>query len=302
MVDLPTTPSFRLDGRRALVTGAGRGIGLAAATALAEAGAHVVLVARSASQVEEAAAAIRARGHAAEAAALDVCDRDGFAALCAARGPFQAFVNNAGTTRPGPSLETTPEEWDAVMDLNARAAFFCAQTVARGLKAAGLPGAIVNVSSQMGHVSGPGRALYSASKFAMEGFTRGMALELGPLGVRVNTLCPTFIETELTRATLADPEARAWIESKIALGRLGRIEDVMGAVLYLCSDARVQHRLGIARGLHAPFEHQIAGRLEGDTVEARRHRAIGRIAAFWRSTTAAILRIAVMASSSEITP
>jgi NAD(P)-dependent dehydrogenase (short-subunit alcohol dehydrogenase family) len=237
MTDLPTTPSSRLDGRRALVTGAGRGVGLAAATALAEAGAHVVLVSRSADQLAAAAEALGARGLSAEAAPLDVTDRDAFAAMAAARGPFHAFVNNAGVTRPGPALETTPEDWDHVMGVNARAAFFCAQAVARGMLRAAIRGSIVNISSQMGHVSGPGRALYSASKFAVEGFTRGMALELGPLGVRVNTLCPTFIETELTRPTLSDAETRAAIEDKIALGRIGRIEDVMGAVVFLSSDA-----------------------------------------------------------------
>ena len=123
------------------------------------------------------------------------------------------------------------------MDVNARAAFFCAQTVAQGMVRAAIPGSIVNVSSQMGHVSGPKRALYSASKFAMEGFTRGMALELGPMGVRVNTICPTFIETDLTRPTLSDPAMRDWILDKVALGRIGRVEDVMGAVVFLASDA-----------------------------------------------------------------
>jgi NAD(P)-dependent dehydrogenase (short-subunit alcohol dehydrogenase family) len=233
----PRTPSFRLDGRRALVTGASRGLGFAMAAALAEAGAHVVLLARSAAAVEEAAAAMRAEGRSAEGVACDVADRYAFAALCAARGPFRAFVNNAGLSRPRPALDTTEADWDAVMDVNARAAFFCAQEVARGMVAAGQGGSIVNVSSQMGHVSGPDRALYSASKFAMEGFTRGMALELAPHGVRVNTICPTFVLTDLTAATFADPQKRAWVESRIPLGRVGRPEDMMGPVVFLAADA-----------------------------------------------------------------
>jgi NAD(P)-dependent dehydrogenase (short-subunit alcohol dehydrogenase family) len=234
---LPTTPSFRLDSRRALVTGAGRGLGLAAAVALAEAGAHVVLVARSADQVAEAAAALTAKGLSAEGVPVDVTDRAAFSAMVAAKGPFHAFVNNAGTSRPKPTLDTTPEDWDAGMAVNARAAFFCAQEVARGMVAHGISGSIVNMSSQMGHVSGPNRTLYSASKFAMEGFTKGMALELGPKNVRVNTICPTFVLTDLTRPTFENPDARAWVEDRIALPRVGRVEDVMGAVVFLASDA-----------------------------------------------------------------
>jgi NAD(P)-dependent dehydrogenase (short-subunit alcohol dehydrogenase family) len=207
------------------------------AAALAEAGAHAVLVARSAAQVEAAAAAIRARGFSAEAAALDVTDRAAFTAMVEARGPFHAFVNNAGIARHSAFLDTAEADFDAVADVNVKAAYFCAQAVARGMVAHGLQGSIVNVSSQMGHVSGPQRALYSATKHAMEGFTKGMALELGPHGIRVNTLCPTFVLTELTRATFEDPAMRAMIEAKIALGRVGRPEDMMGAAVFLCSDA-----------------------------------------------------------------
>jgi len=236
-MSLPRTPSFRLDGRRALVTGAGRGIGLAAAAALAEAGAEVTLVARSAPELEAAAEAIRAAGGRAEALALDVTDVAAVRAALAARPPFHVLVNNAGTNRPAPFAEVTPEDFDAVMSLNLRAAFFVAQAVARGLIAAGERGSIVNVSSQMGHVGGPRRSVYCASKAALEGMTKAMALDLAPHGIRVNTLCPTFIETPLTRPFFEDSAFRASVLGKIKLGRLGQVEDLMGAILFLAGDA-----------------------------------------------------------------
>jgi NAD(P)-dependent dehydrogenase (short-subunit alcohol dehydrogenase family) len=236
-MSLPRTPSFRLDGRRALVTGAGRGIGLAAAAALAEAGAEVTLAARSAAEIEDAAAAIRAEGGRAEALVLDVTDVPAVRAALALRPPFHVLVNNAGTNRPAPVTEVTPEDFDAVMSLNLRAAFFVAQAVARGLIAAGERGSIINVSSQMGHVGGQRRSVYCASKAAMEGMTKAMALDLAPHGIRVNTLCPTFIETPLTRPFFADEAFRSLVLSRIKLGRLGQVEDVMGAILFLAGEA-----------------------------------------------------------------
>ncbi len=236
-MELPRTPSMRLDGRRALVTGAGRGIGLAAAAALAQAGAEVVLAARSADEIEAAAAAIRVAGGQARALVLDVLDVDATARAIAAEGPFHALVNNAGTNRPAGFTDVTVEDFDAIMALNLRAAFFAAQAVARGMIGAGIEGAIVHVSSQMGHVGGTRRTVYCASKWAMEGMARAMAIDLGPHRIRVNTICPTFIETPLTRPFFEDPDFLALVLGKIKLGRLGQVEDLMGAVVFLCSDA-----------------------------------------------------------------
>ena len=234
---LPTTPSFRLDGRRALVTGAGRGIGLAAAAALAQAGAHVTLVARTKDEIEAAAQAIRASGGLADAQACDVNDLDAFAKLVANAEPYDIFFNNAGMNRPQPFAEVSVENYDAIMTLNVRSAFFAAQAVARRLIAAQRPGSIINVSSQLGHVGAAGRSVYCASKFAVEGFSKAMAVELGPHRIRVNTICPTFIETPMTRPFLQDEAFMRSVLSKIKLGRLGQVEDLMGAVVFLASDA-----------------------------------------------------------------
>lgn len=237
MLDLPLTPSFRLDGRRALVTGASSGIGLAAAAALAGAGAEVWLVARRNAELISVRDAIRAAGGMAQAQALDIADLDATATFIAAQGPFDVLVNAAGMARHAPALQTLPQDFDAVSALNIRAAYFLTREVARGLIAAGRPGSLINVSSQMGLVGGPDRAVYAATKHALEGMTKAMATEWGPQGIRVNTLCPTFIRTPLAEQTLSDPARRAWVLSKIRLGRLGEVEDIMGPVVFLASDA-----------------------------------------------------------------
>jgi NAD(P)-dependent dehydrogenase (short-subunit alcohol dehydrogenase family) len=234
---LPRTPSFRLDGRHALIAGASSGIGLGAAVALAEQGAHVVMAARGAEALAGIVAEMRAAGFSAEALPLDITDVKATAAAVAAYGPFDILVNSAGIARHSPAIETTQDAYDAVTNLNVRAAYFLAQSVARGLIAADRSGSIITISSQMGHVGGIERAVYSATKHAIEGMTKSMAIEWGPHGVRVNTICPTFIRTPLAEQTLKNPERAAWILSKIKLGRVGEVTDIMGAVAFLASDA-----------------------------------------------------------------
>ena len=236
-VELTKLASFRLEGRRALVTGGGRGVGLAAASALAEAGAHVTLAARTKSEIEEAAAAIRARGDKAETLQLDVTDVEVVQRAIAAAEPFQILINNAGMNRPAPLTEIKVEDFDAIFALNVRAAFFVAQAVARRLIEAKLPGSIINMSSQMGHVGAARRTVYCASKHAMEGFTKAMAIELAPHNIRINSLGPTFLETPMTKPFFENKAFRDEVLSKIKLGRLGQLEDLTGAIVFLASDA-----------------------------------------------------------------
>ncbi|MBY6048682.1 SDR family NAD(P)-dependent oxidoreductase [Vannielia litorea] len=236
-MDLPRTPSFRLDGKRALVAGASSGIGQACAVALAEHGAEVVLAARTAAKLEALEDALKARGHAATALSLDVADVPATEAAVAANGPFDILINSAGLAIHSPALETTEADFDAATGLNVKGAYFLTRAVARGLAEAGRPGSLITISSQMAKVGGVDRAVYSATKHAVEGFTKSMAIEWGPKGIRVNTICPTFIITPLTRQTFDRPERRAWVEEKIKLGRVGEVEDIMGAAVFLASDA-----------------------------------------------------------------
>lgn len=237
MTALPIMPSLRLDGMRALVTGASRGIGRAAAVALAESGADVRLAARTLADCEETAAALRAKGLKAEALALDVTDREAVRRVVAAEGPFDILINNAGTIARESFLETSDESVDRLLDLNVRAAFTVAQAVAQGMIAAGKGGAIVNTSSVNGYVAGPNRSVYTATKHAVEGLTKAMAYELTRHGIRVNSVCPGFIETPMTAGILADAEFRKAQEARIPLGRILRVEDLMGAFVFLCSPA-----------------------------------------------------------------
>ena len=234
---LPPPPSFRLDGKRAVVTGAGRGIGLAIAAALAEAGAHVTLVARTTPEIESACEAIRAAGGDAAAETLDVGDIAAVKTFFAGRDGYHVLVNNAGTNRPGPMSAVTEVDFDAVIDLNVKGAFFVAQAWAQKVMDEQLDGSMIHIGSQMGHVGGANRSLYCASKWAVEGMSKSFAIDLAGNGIRSNTIAPTFIETPLTRPFLEDESFRSSVLEKIKLGRLGRVEDVTGAAVYLASDA-----------------------------------------------------------------
>ena len=234
---LPKTPSFRLDGRRALITGAGRGIGLALAAGLSEAGAAVTLVARSAAEIEAGAEAIRAAGGVAEAAVLDVADLAAVADFFGPRPAFHVLINNAGTNCPKPMYEVSEADYDAVLDLNLKASFFVAQACVKRMLADGTSGSLIHIGSQMGHVGGPNRSLYCASKWGLEGMSKAFALDLAVHNIRSNTIAPTFIETSMTRPFFQDPTFRDLVLANIKLGRVGRVEDLMGAALFLASDA-----------------------------------------------------------------
>ncbi len=236
MIDLPRTPSFRLDAKRALITGASSGIGQASAAALAEAGAHVVCAARGADRLEATVAALQARGGSAEGLVVDQSDLG--ALETALKGQvFDVVVNSAGTAQPASAFDTSPEAFDRVMDLNLRSAYFLSVWTAKAMQKAAKSGSIIHISSQMGHVGGAGRSVYCASKFGLEGMIKAMAVEWGPAGIRINSVAPTFIRTPLTEPTFDDPERLAWIKDKIKLGRVGEVTDIMGAVLYLAGAA-----------------------------------------------------------------
>ena len=237
MMDLPQTPSFRLDGKQALIVGASSGIGLGCAVALAEAGANVTLAARRLDALNVAVAEMTSRGWSARAVQLDVTDLHATQSMIDTASPFDILVNSAGLARHSPAIEATRADYDAVTDLNVRAAFFLTSGVARRLIEAKKPGSLINISSQMAHVGGIDRAVYCATKHAVEGFTKAMAIEWGPRNIRVNTICPTFIRTPLTEQTFSDPERVAWITQKIKLGRVGEVSDIMGPVTFLASDA-----------------------------------------------------------------
>ncbi len=237
MIDLPSTPSFRLDGKKAFVTGGSSGIGLGCAVALAEAGAHVVIAARGKERLDNAVVAINDKGYSAAGVMLDIADIPAMRAIVTQNGPFDVLVNCAGIGIHSQALETKEDDFDFVANVNWKAAHFVSSAVAKGMIEANIKGSIIHISSQMGHVGGIDRSVYCGSKHAVEGMVKSMAIEWGPKGIRINTICPTFIRTPLTEVTFNDPDKVAWVLSKIQLGRVGMVEDIMGAVAYLATDA-----------------------------------------------------------------
>ena len=232
---------YRLDDRVALVTGAGRGIGRACALALAQAGAEVWLMARTRGEIDQAAAEIRAAGGKARATVCDVTDTQAMRESVAAIPVLDVLVNNAGTNIPEPFVEVSEEHLDRLLALNVRSAFLVAQAAAKKMLEASdrksRGGAILNMSSQMGHVGAVNRTVYCLTKHGVEGLTKAMALEFAPLGIRVLSIAPTFIETPMTRPMMARPGFAQWVEERIPAGRVGQPGDVAAAVVFAASPA-----------------------------------------------------------------
>lgn len=226
-----------LAGRRALVTGAGRGIGRAVAGALAQRGAHVVLLARSRDELEEVARTIRDGGGEASIVPADLTDDAARATALNAAGGADILVNCAGTNRPGPFAEVTERDLDDLIALNLRSLFLTTQHFVRSLLTRGLPGVVVNITSQMGHVGAPNRTVYCATKHAVEGLTKALAVELAERGIRVVSVAPTFVETAMTSSYLADPDFRGSVLAQIPRGKVGTPEEVAAVVAFAVSPA-----------------------------------------------------------------
>jgi len=236
-MNYPKSPSFRLDGKNALITGAGRGIGMGASIALAESGANVTLVSRTDSELKDLTKHINSLGYKSSYVAIDVNDEKAISKLIEDRDPFDILINNAGTNKPAKLIDTDLNDFDYVMSLNVRSVINLTKNVVKKMLHNNIKGSIINVSSQMGHVGGPNRTTYCSSKFAIEGFTKSLAIELGPNGIRVNTVCPTFIQTPMTEPFLKDEEFKKTTIGMIPLGRLGEVKDLMGPFVFLASDA-----------------------------------------------------------------
>lgn len=232
---------FQLNGKLAMVTGAGRGIGREIALTLAQAGAEVVLLSRTQAELDQLRDEIVAAGGSASCRVCDVTDRAAMRALIADLDRLDILVNNSGTNIPEPFVDVSDQNLDRVLELNVASCFVASQAaVKKMLERAdrkSVPGVIVNITSQMGHVGSPDRSAYCMTKHAVEGLTKALAVELADQGIRVVSVAPTFVDTPLIRSIVDTPEKRQFLFSKIPLGRLGTVEEVAATVLFACSPA-----------------------------------------------------------------
>jgi NAD(P)-dependent dehydrogenase (short-subunit alcohol dehydrogenase family) len=225
----------------ALVTGAGRGIGAEAAVALASAGAELILLSRTPGDLEAVAQRVAGAGSRARSIVCDVNDGARVRAEIQRIERLDILVNNAGTNIPEPFVDVSEEHLDRVLNLNVRAAFLVAQAAVRKMLQApdrhARGGSVIHVSSQMGHVGSPRRTVYCMTKHAIEGLTKAMAVELAPQNIRVNAIGPTFLETPMTKVFFENPEFLTWTLNRIPMGRIGRMDEVTGAIVFLASPA-----------------------------------------------------------------
>lgn len=236
-MNFPSSPSFKINNKRALITGAGKGIGLGASIALAEAGSEVVMISRTRKDLEEIKEHIEKIGKRGYYKVLDVNKTSDVEKFVSSEKPFDILVNNAGTNIPSSLINSKDKDIEFVISLNIKSVIHLTKCVVKKMLNEKIKGSIINVSSQMGHVGAKNRTTYCTTKFAIEGFTKSLSLELAQKGIRVNSISPTFIETPLTKPFLKNKKFKNEVLSKIPLGRLGKIEDVMGPFIFLASDA-----------------------------------------------------------------
>ena len=233
----PKIPTFKLNNKRALITGAGRGIGLGASLALAQAGSEIMMVSRTEKELKKINNFLNNEGYSSSYNVLDVTELQETKRFIRDQEPFDILVNNAGTNIPSSLINTEIKDVEHVISLNLKSVINLTKYVVKKMVKKKISGSIINISSIMGHVGSPNRTTYCSTKFAIEGFTKALSLELAQKKIRVNSICPTYIQTPMTKPFLKDKKFKEYVLSMIPLGRLGKIEDIMGPLVFLASDA-----------------------------------------------------------------